>query len=167
MKAKLNNNGHEVLDSTPLALPLGFKKPESLDDQIRRLVRTHISAQAQEQGFETWEDADDFDIPDDQADPATPFEMDFDPILGREISPDMIKQDPVRFRDQYVQAAADNPATDEAIDRQSRRFRWPWQKGERHSPHAKQSSARSAPARSQEHADRQNAEGDPAKSTST
>lgn len=168
MKAKLDSNGHELLDSKPLALPVGFKKPESLDEQIRRLVRTHISSQAEEQGFETFEDADDFEIEDDPADPTTPFEMEFDPILGREVSPDMIRQDPVRFKDQYVQAAANHPGTDAAIEREGKRFRWPWQKGARRDPHAKQSSARSAPARSGEPPRRQNAEGeDPPHSPST
>lgn len=90
MSSKLDENGHELLDNTPVELPLGFEHPESLEDRIRRLVRTSVSSHAAEQGAETFEEADDFDIPDDDSDPITPFEMEFDPALGREVSPQMV-----------------------------------------------------------------------------
>lgn len=61
----LNERGHEVPDDTPVAMPVGFRKPESLQDQIRRLVRNELSARAMDQGLETFEEADDFDVEDD------------------------------------------------------------------------------------------------------
>lgn len=74
----LDEYGREVLDPNPAAMPLGFKRPESLADTIRRLIRHEVSQAAQESGDETFEDADDFDVDDDPADPSTPYEMNFD-----------------------------------------------------------------------------------------
>lgn len=115
MKAKLDDNGHELPDPTPLTLPSGFKRPETLEAQIQRLVRGAISRQAAESGYETFEDADDFDIPDDTDDPFTPYEMEFDPILGREVSPQMLKEGGDRIRTEYVQKAVDHPVMDEMV----------------------------------------------------
>lgn len=64
----LNERGHEVPDATPVAMPVGFRKPESLQDQIQRLVRNELSARAASQGMETFEEADDFDVGDDDGD---------------------------------------------------------------------------------------------------
>lgn len=90
MSSKLDENGHEKLDTTPVEMPLGFQHPEPLEERIRRLIRSSVSDHAHDQGAETFEEADDFDIPDDDSDPITPFEMDFDPSLGKEVSPQMI-----------------------------------------------------------------------------
>lgn len=139
-KAKLNERGHELLDPTPLELPVGFKRPESLEEQIRRLVRVNISRQAEQEGYETFEDADDFDVGEDE-DPRTPFEMDFDPILGREISPDMIRRDPVRFRDQYVEAAAESPDTEARIERETKKRSW-WPRRRRDEQNDRQEAGR-------------------------
>lgn len=73
----LNEKGHEVLDDTPVAMPVGFKRPQSMTDMIRQYVRTELSKQASEQGNETWEEADDFDVGDDY-DPKSPWELTFD-----------------------------------------------------------------------------------------
>lgn len=76
--AKLNENGHEILDPTPMAIPIGFKRPETLAEQIKRMVRSERLAQeAEAQGYETWEEADDFDV-DDDFDPSSPYEQHFD-----------------------------------------------------------------------------------------
>lgn len=75
---RLNERGHEICDSRPMEIPMGFKKPESLQEQIRRMIRTEASIRAADQGMETWEEADDFDV-DDDFDPTSPWEMNFDP----------------------------------------------------------------------------------------
>ncbi len=78
--ATLDERGHEILDSTPIAVPVGFKIPESLDSQIRRFVRQELSLQASAQGQESFEEADDFDIEDDfdGNDPKSEWELNFD-----------------------------------------------------------------------------------------
>lgn len=79
--SKLNERGHEVLDSTPMALPVGARRPESIQSQIRRMIRSeHLAQAAAASGRETFEEADDFNVGDDY-DPKSPYEMDFDPDL--------------------------------------------------------------------------------------
>lgn len=81
---ELDGHGHEVVDPEPMAVPAGFKKPETLSQTVARLLRK-ASDEAAEAGGETMEEADDFDI-DDEFDPSTPYEMFFDSDLGREIN---------------------------------------------------------------------------------
>lgn len=82
---QLNEDGHEVLDGTPIAPPVGYRKQPSLSDQIREMIRSERLAQdLASRGVETFEDADDFEVGDD-FDPSTPYENDFDPSY-REIA---------------------------------------------------------------------------------
>lgn len=74
----LNERGHEVPDPNPLTLPVGFKRPESLVDQIKRFVRRELSEVADAQNHETFDEADDFLIEDDDYDPSSPWELNFD-----------------------------------------------------------------------------------------
>lgn len=109
-----NEFGHEIPDPKPVALPSGFKRPETLAEQVQRLVRTHISRQAEAEGMETFDEANDFDISDDPVDPSTPFEPFFDPILGVEVTPhDILREQKAvqteterRFAAQQAQWAA-------------------------------------------------------------
>lgn len=83
-----NEFGHEIPDPTPVAVPSGFKRPETLAEQVRRLVRSEQwRLRAEEVGVETFEESNDFDLPDDPIDPSTPFEPYFDPFLGSEVTP--------------------------------------------------------------------------------
>lgn len=50
-------------DSKPLALPINFQRPPTLQEQVRRLVSSeHMRLYAQNQGKETWEESNDFDV---------------------------------------------------------------------------------------------------------
>lgn len=109
MKAKLDKNGHEVPDPKPLSIPMGYKRPETLQEQVQRLIRSSMSEYAALQDAETFEEADDFDIEDDELDPSTPYEMEFDPVLGREVSPAEFAANLEYYRGLYEKAAA--PAT--------------------------------------------------------
>lgn len=55
----------EILDNTPIEVPVGFKKPMSLNERIKMLVRNEASQVAMENGYETFEEANDFDVDDD------------------------------------------------------------------------------------------------------
>lgn len=80
--SKLNEYGQEIPDPKPMALPVGFKRPEPLAETIRRLVHSEQWRMAMERsGAETMTEADDFDIPDDPLDPASPYEENFDPVV--------------------------------------------------------------------------------------
>lgn len=96
-KCLLDENGHEIGDPKPVAIPSGFTRPETLAEQVQRLVRTTVSQAAEDHGYESWEEANDFDIEDDPIDAATPFETYFDPVLGRELTPEEVLRDQVEL----------------------------------------------------------------------
>lgn len=64
---KFDEHGRELPDPTPLELPAGLKRPESLQESIRRMIRTDFSAYAESHGEDTWEEANDFDVDEDEA----------------------------------------------------------------------------------------------------
>lgn len=76
----------EPVDSSQLEIPVGFHRPPSLQEQVRRLVRYEMSQEAANQGQETFEEADDFDVGDD-FDPSSPYELNFDQESFREERP--------------------------------------------------------------------------------
>lgn len=65
----------EHVDSTPMALPVGFRRPPSLIEQMRTMIRNEMSEAAARSGRETFEEANDFDVDDDPDDPTTPWEV--------------------------------------------------------------------------------------------
>lgn len=84
-----NAKGEELLDSRPVALPVNFTRPIPLGERVRALVKSELLARAaRDQDVDTFEEADDFNIPDDPIDPSTPFEEEFEPeipgIVARE-----------------------------------------------------------------------------------
>ena len=104
--SRLDQHGHEVLDRTPLELPAGFRRPETLAEQVQRLVRTSISDYAGEKGYETFDEANDFDIEDDPIEPETAYEEVFDPVLGRGVTPREFMDNQERYRELYDKAGS-------------------------------------------------------------
>lgn len=73
----LDELGRELPDSTPLEPPLNYQKTPSLSDQIRDLIRSEkLKQAAEEAGYESFDDADDFEIEDDPY-PYSPYEDEF------------------------------------------------------------------------------------------
>lgn len=64
---RFNEKGQELPDNTPVEMPAGHKRPESIQDMIRRLVRTDVSAAAERAGAESFEEANDFEVEEDDA----------------------------------------------------------------------------------------------------
>lgn len=75
---RFDENGHEILNPTPMQPPLGYKPSLSLAEQIRLQVRQLKSLEDMEP--ETEEEADDFDIEDDPQ-PASRWENDMVPSI--------------------------------------------------------------------------------------
>lgn len=100
----LDEFGREIPDPRPMSIPSGFKRPETLAEQVQRLVRTSISRQAEEQGFETFEDSEDFEIEDEMWDPSSPYEEVFDPVLGRGITQAEFKANEEIYQRRYLEA---------------------------------------------------------------
>lgn len=74
----LDHRGREKPDPTPIAPPIGYKRQPSLHEQIRQMVRSEkLAMEAAAQGYETFDEADDFDVGDD-IDPSSPYEEQFE-----------------------------------------------------------------------------------------
>lgn len=86
--ARLDKDGNEILDPTPVALPVRFQRPPSLVDDVRRLVAQEMSRVAMDQDFDSFEDADDFDIDDDDQ-PRSRHELpeNYPPVKGFDFKP--------------------------------------------------------------------------------
>lgn len=103
-QGRLDARGHEKLDPTPVAMPAGFKHPEQLTDTIARIVRRQVSEIAESQGYETFDEAEDFDIDDETFDPSTPYETFHDPYLNREITPMEFTANAEAYKKRYLDA---------------------------------------------------------------
>lgn len=68
----------ELPDPTPMAPPVGFTRRPPLHLQIREMVQRELSLAAAHHGYESAEEADDFDVGDD-FDPESPYEHNFEP----------------------------------------------------------------------------------------
>lgn len=89
----------EHLDPTPIAPPIGWQKPRHIIDDIREMVRGELSRRAADGGYDSFEEAEDFDV-DDEYDPTTPWEQYFEPTpIGV-----------LRERQAQEQAASNSPA---------------------------------------------------------
>lgn len=83
LKAKgLNQDGSPILDPTPMAPPIGYKKHPSMVELMRDMIRSEKLAQAaRESGHETFEEAEDFNIGDEPELARSPYENEFEPDL--------------------------------------------------------------------------------------
>jgi len=77
---RFDKNGALLAKPGRKAIPVGHKRPETLAEQVARLVRhSEFARVVAAQGLETFEEADDFDIADDEIPlPNTPWERDHD-----------------------------------------------------------------------------------------
>lgn len=71
----LNERGQEVPENNPPAIPVKWRHPPTLQEQIQRMVAKEISEAAANAGHETFEEADDFDV-DDEPELKSPYEID-------------------------------------------------------------------------------------------
>lgn len=62
---KYNALGQELPDPDPIEIPAGFMRPPTLQEQIERCFRGIVSRAAQNSGHETLEEANDFEVDDD------------------------------------------------------------------------------------------------------
>lgn len=72
---RLTKDGREILDPTPINIPVGYRQPETLEQKIARMVAIErLSQESAANGGETFEESLDFDVGDD-IDPTTPWEV--------------------------------------------------------------------------------------------
>lgn len=83
VSAEIRRDGKEYGDPVPLEAPLGYTPPPDIMTLIKTMVRNELfQKKLAEEGYETFEEADDFDIEDDPVDPLTPYEKVFEPPPG-------------------------------------------------------------------------------------
>lgn len=103
-KLKKRSGFFDKADPKPTGIPLNFKRPPTLAEQVARLVHSeHFKRQMEQSGFETIDEAEDFEVGDDYV-PDSPHELVYDDDLGKEISKQekrQLDQDRARF-DVYV-----------------------------------------------------------------
>lgn len=101
---RFDENGHEILNPTPMQPPLGYKPTLSLAEQIRLQVRQLKNLEDMEP--ESEEEADDFDV-DDDPQPVSRWENDMIPS---------IKEVRIRARElERLVAAAPKPQPKEPV----------------------------------------------------
>lgn len=78
--------GRELVDETPMAPPLGYNPQPTLVEQMRMMIQgERMRLAAMEAGFETFEEADDFEMDEDPF-PRSPHEDEFEaPLPAREL----------------------------------------------------------------------------------
>lgn len=83
MAAKgFDKNGNLIMDPTPIAPPIGYKKHPSMVEIVRDMVKSERLAQeALASGHETFEEAEDFEIDDEPEQLRSKWENDFEPSL--------------------------------------------------------------------------------------
>lgn len=77
--------GRELVDETPMAPPVGYNPQPSLVEQMRMMIQgERMRLAALEAGYESFEDADDFDMDEDPF-PRSPHEVDEFTVPVREL----------------------------------------------------------------------------------
>lgn len=96
----MNKNGREFVDPDPVEWPLGVDVPESLEQKIARMVRMGVSDHAEQHGFESFDESNDFDVDDPEALPGSVHELDDDQaaIAADEAA---VRRIPKQFREAY------------------------------------------------------------------
>lgn len=82
MAATLDKEGREWLDQTPVEIPIPFTRPEPIHLRLRRIVERYHQEMKDAEEYETFDDADDFEVGDNvpsYEDKPTEYEQDFMP----------------------------------------------------------------------------------------
>lgn len=76
----IGSDGKEYPDPIPTAPPIGYENPPDLMTMIRTMIQSEqVRQKLAQEDWETFEEADDFEIEDDPIDPLTPYEKVFEP----------------------------------------------------------------------------------------
>lgn len=121
IRPKYNERGEELMDPTPIAVPFKFQQ-RSQFDWMRQFIRQEVSRHAAEQGYESFEEANDFNVGDD-FDPTTPYEEQFDPETGESnFTKPFVQEQPTKPPKKGGEPKAkegENPPADPPVDNNS------------------------------------------------
>lgn len=77
----------EKLDPVPFKTTILLEGPTPIEVRLRNLIQSERMADfARKMGVETWEESNDFDVPDDLHPPETEHELLWDDGLGRDVT---------------------------------------------------------------------------------
>lgn len=94
------NPALEYPDPTPVEIPTELKRPESIDEKMKRIIRNELSVQAQARGRESFEEANDFNVEDS-------FEA--DGVLSPYEVNEMVEEFPVEEKVPEIGSSRQNP----------------------------------------------------------
>lgn len=77
-----------VLDQTPVAMPAGCGRPRSLQEMLATMVRDYVEMEKEEAGFESWDEANDFEPDPDEDDLLDMSPYTFSDLQGRDEPPE-------------------------------------------------------------------------------
>ena len=86
MAATLDEHGREWLDQTPIECPVPYDRPVPIHLRLRRIVEQYHQEMQDANEYETFDDADDFEVGDNVSsyeDKPTEYEQDFMPHAER------------------------------------------------------------------------------------
>lgn len=112
---KYNAAGEELMDPTPVALPMHFRRPESINDMMKRLIKTHLSKAAAAENSESFEEADDFNVEGEEKEPTTPYEDDLEGLDAPAINEPKERHDAFKKKLQKIDEARKKQA--EALEK--------------------------------------------------
>lgn len=76
----LDADGFEHPDPTPVEIPTRLRIPQRQVDRIRDIIRRELSVSAQSEGWESFDEADDFEL--EGEDPISAYEEVFEPLAS-------------------------------------------------------------------------------------
>lgn len=93
--AYLDQNGQEINNPKPAFLEV-TPNPPTMQEQIQRILKFELAKQADAQGMETWEEANDFDVIDEfDGIPESEYElMDDDLLIPMDADPQAVENEP-------------------------------------------------------------------------
>lgn len=79
----IDADGFLIPDPVPLAPPIGYKRQPSMVEVVRNMVRSErLALEAELEGYETFEESEDFEVDDDFDTPGTEWENDYEPTVN-------------------------------------------------------------------------------------
>lgn len=64
-KSLYDSKGREIVNPVPNKFVANMKRPETLEEKIAKVLKHQDWMKAQQEGIESWQDANDFEVPDD------------------------------------------------------------------------------------------------------
>lgn len=112
MAATLDAQGREILDQTPITIAVPFDRPEPLHLRIRRMVERYHQEMKEKDEYESFDDADDFDVEDgvpSWEDAPSSYEVDFMPSSKLDAKPEQATPAPEKAEPPKAEKAEETP----------------------------------------------------------